>query len=206
VDKRELGLQLYSQALVERIRDGILPVAAAKDAPLLPVLNAYRPYVSTAGVDYITTRPVRPVDRSHLNCVVAQSGWEVTAAEIMDRSELVECYARNERQVGLVIPYDFMEQTHQYVPDFIVRMRADVCGGASSGAGVSDEGSGPGLNVLLEIKGFEHFEPDRVNAKNAAARKWVSAVNNLGEFGRWGFCICRDVSGLEGMLAREVAG
>jgi hypothetical protein len=30
----------------------------------------------------------------------------------------------------------------------------------------------------------------------------VSAVNNLGDYGRWGFVICREVGNLEGMLAR----
>jgi type III restriction enzyme len=31
-----------------------------------------------------------------------------------------------------------------------------------------------------------------INAKNTAAQKWVSAVNNLGDFGRWEFHICRE--------------
>ena len=43
-------------------------------------------------------------------------------------------------------------------------------------------------------------EPDRVNAKNAAAKKWVAAVNNSGRFGEWAFEICRSVEALRKAL------
>jgi type III restriction enzyme len=189
-DKRELGLERYSKLLAQRIRDNILPAASSEDSPLLPVLNPYRPHISTKDVDYMTTRPVVAVERSHLNAVDFQSGWERDAALVLERCDLVEAFVRNNRNVGLSIPYDYGEETHRYEPDFIVRL-------------VDEDHPGDGLRVVLEIKGFEHFEPDRVNAKNAAARKWVSAINNYREYGRWDYVICRDVTRLEtelGML------
>ena len=39
------------------------------------------------------------------------------------------------------------------------------------------------------IKGFE---PDRVHAKHAAAKRWISAVNNWGKLKKWDFLVCRD--------------
>ena len=36
-----------------------------------------------------------------------------------------------------------------------------------------------------------------MSAKHSAARKWVTAVNNQGEFGRWDFLVCRDLKALD---------
>ena len=46
-----------------------------------------------------------------------------------------------------------------------------------------------GVHLVLEIKGFE---PDQVHAKHAAAKRWVSAVNNWGKLKKWDFLVCRD--------------
>jgi type III restriction enzyme len=183
VDPRELGLARYAELLRQRIRENILPAAAAKDAPLLPVLNSFRPFLTTAKVDYTTLKPVFPVERSHINVVVQDSGWEREAAEQLERAtDIVECYARNDHHVGLTIPYDYVNETHRYEPDFMVRLRNQ-------------------LHVLLEIKGYEIHLPDMINAKNTAAKKWVSAVNNLGDFGRWQFHICKEPAKVVGQLS-----
>jgi type III restriction enzyme len=150
------------------------------------VLNQFRPFLSTAKVDYTTIRPVFPVERSHINVVVQDSTWEKDAAvELEQATDLVECYARNDHHVGLTIPYDYLAETKRYEPDFVVRLRNQ-------------------LHVLLEIKGYEVHQPDMINAKNAAARKWVSAVNNLGDFGRWAFHICKEPAKVVGQLSAFV--
>jgi type III restriction enzyme len=64
------------------------------------------------------------------------------------------------------------------------------------GATVAD-----GTTLVLEIKGQE-TEQDR--AKHQAAERWVSAVTNWGEMGRWAFATCRDPQTLLGMLQRMV--
>ncbi len=66
---------------------------------------------------------------------------------------------------------------HDYEPDFIVRLTN-------------------GLTVVLEIKGYEVHNPEQVNSKHEAAKKWVRAVNNLGDFGKWDFLVCRDLNDL----------
>ncbi|MCX6032462.1 MAG: hypothetical protein NT169_24615 [Chloroflexi bacterium] len=50
--------------------------------------------------------------------------------------------------------------------------------------------------LVLEIKGLE---TDQDKAKHEAAKRWVAAVNNWGELGRWAFHVNHDpqVLGLE---------
>jgi type III restriction enzyme len=73
--------------------------------------------------------------------------------------------------------YEFMGVDHGYEPDFIVRLVND-------------------LNLLLEIKGYEVHNPEQMNSKHNAARRWVTAVNNLSDFGKWEFLVCRDLDRL----------
>ncbi len=46
-----------------------------------------------------------------------------------------------------------------------------------------------GRTLILEIKGYE---TDEEKAKHAAAKRWISAVNNWGDIGEWYFNVCRD--------------
>jgi type III restriction enzyme len=179
VDRRELGVERYVCLMVERIRTAIFPDDSAGEPPLLPILNRYRPYGSTGGVDFVTTRKITPTTRSHLNAVVEHSGWEGQAALLLqsaEASDLVRFYARNDH-LGLTIKYQYMGADHDYEPDFLIRLVN-------------------GVTLLLEIKGWDGRDPERTEAKNTAARRWVTAVNNLGDFGRWGFLICRDLDRL----------
>ena len=182
VDQRELGLEKYTTLIVERLRDAIYPDDSAGEPPLLPILNRYRPTGSTSGVDFVTTRPTSPSTKSHINSVVQHSTWEADAAKLLDSCDLVSFYARNDH-LGLTIKYEYVGVDHDYTPDFIVRMSS-------------------GLTVLLEIKGYEVHNPEQVNSKHEAAKKWVRAVNNLGDFGKWDFLVCRDLSELVPCLTR----
>jgi type III restriction enzyme len=189
VDQRELGLEKYAKIVVERMRDAIHPDDSQGEPPLLPILNRYRPVGSTSGVDFITTRATTPSTKSHINAVVLHSGWEADAAKVLDSTDLVKWYARNDH-MGLVIPYEYLGVDHSYEPDFIVKLVND-------------------LMLLLEIKGFEVHEPEKTNAKHQAAQRWVTAVNNLKDFGKWDFLVCRDVecllAKLGELLGAEVA-
>lgn len=39
--------------------------------------------------------------------------------------------------------------------------------------------------ATLEIKGYEVHNKDQTHQKHTAARKWPTAANNLGDFGKW---------------------
>ena len=144
VDPREIGLQKYAQLFRERVRDGIQPAAASSTTPFLPVLNSFQPFVSTRDVNYRTTLPVVPLVKSHLNLGAWRSRWEADTMEMLEDFDFVEAFTPNDQHVGLTIPYEYQQQPHMYVPDFVVRLRNEK-------------------QVMLEIKGRggEIRAPDR---------------------------------------------
>jgi type III restriction enzyme len=169
----ELGLQKYVTRIVERLRDGIEPDDAQGELPLMPILNRYDPFGSTAHVDFITTKPCFATRASHINQVVADTErWEQSAAfrlESAAQEGTVVAYAKNDR-LGLTIPYEYLGADHVYQPDFLVRLENEI-------------------TVLLEIKGQDD---NQSKAKHDAARRWISAVNNWGQLGRWELHVCYD--------------
>jgi type III restriction enzyme len=76
---------------------------------------------------------------------------------------------------------------HEYRPDYLIRWLCE---------------DGSEVKVILEVKGFE-TEQDR--QKEAAANRWVRAVNHHGEFGRWAFIVCRDPESLAQQLRQSLA-
>ena len=170
-DRREIGLNVYVQRVVERLLAAIEPDAAEGEAPLLPILNRYQRFGTSADVDFKTVRPCFQTRRSHVNLVQADTAtWEQSAAFRLEQAEeTVDFYVRNEG-LGFAIPWEDLGVNRHYEPDFIVRMR-------------------DGTSLILEIKGHEDNE-DR--AKYEAARRWVRAVNAWGETGQWSFHVCRD--------------
>jgi type III restriction enzyme len=170
VNPCELGLEKYVRRITERLLDAIEPDERQGEAPLLPLLNPYKPIGTTAEVDFTTRREVHSTQRSHLNALVLDSQWEQTAAFYLEQqTALVQAYARNERPF-LLIPYEYEGVQHHYEPDYVVRLAS-------------------GTTLILEVKGQEE-EDDR--AKHQAARRWVDAVNNWGRLGVWEFLECRD--------------
>lgn len=176
----ELGLETYVRRLVERLIAAIEPDDAQGEVPLMPILNRYKPYGTTAEVDFLTVRPCHGTERSHINQVVLDSPrWETSATFYLELARgVVDCYARNDH-LGFVIPYEYMGIGHGYEPDFLLRLRGN-------------------RTLILEIKGYEDDE-DR--AKHDAAKRWVKAMNNWGKMGRWDFHVCRDPQ----MLLKELA-
>ena len=167
-DERELGLERYMKIVAGRLMSAIEPNDEEGEPPLLPILNRYRPIATTAGVDFKTVQRVHDTAKSHLNQVVLDTRtWESAAAFRLEESNLVESYARNDR-LGLTIAYEYGGESHYYEPDFLVRLVN-------------------GLSLVLETKGYQSNQD---GAKHEAARKWVSAVNNWGQMGKWDFHVC----------------
>ena len=168
------------QKAIERDCGGIKPDTAEGEAPELPRYEARRGPGSTAEVDFWTSRDVREVVHSHLNYVVADTArWEQSAAYILDTHPLVEAFAKN-ASLGFAIPYLNNGQAHDYVPDFIVRLRTQ-----------------PPLHLILETKGFDPLEEIKI----AAAKRWVAAVNADGSYGRWRYDLVKRVADIPTLLA-----
>ena len=175
----EIGHEKYTNRIVERLMAAIQPNDVEGETPLLPILNRYKPICTSGEVDFMTTRPCHGTERSQINQVVLDTDtWESSACFRLERSDVVDYYVRNDH-LGLGIPYEYTDISHSYEPDFIVRLKNNV-------------------NLIVEIKGHE---TDRELAKYAGAERWVSAVNNWSELGKWDFHVCRDPQLLERELA-----
>ncbi|MXY21387.1 MAG: hypothetical protein F4Y49_08635 [Dehalococcoidia bacterium] len=135
-------------------------------------------------MDFKTVQRVHSTAKSHVNQVVLDNRtWESAAAFRLEQSPLVRCYVKNDH-LGLHIPYEYEGVSHYYEPDYLVELTN-------------------GDTLIIEIKGYED---DQDRAKSEAARRWVSAVNNWGQLGRWRFDVCRDPQTLGQYLETALAG
>jgi type III restriction enzyme len=179
-DRKDAFLSPYFGWLIETLREHIRPDQAQGEAPEIPRYEENRMEGSTADVDTWTSKDVREVTRSHVNFVIADTQqWEQAAAFILDTHARVEAFVKN-AGLGFGIPYRHNGQMHDYVPDFLVRLK-DV----------------PDTTIILETKGFDPL----AEVKASAAARWVSAVNAEGSHGRWQYELARSVSSVGEKIA-----
>ena len=186
-DPRDIWLDAYRSQIVERLAQNIEPDDEQGETPLLPILNRFKPIGTTTDVHFVTQRPVRSTQKSHLSAVVGDTeSWEQAAATQLEISQHVLSYARNDR-LGLRIPYEFEGIEHFYEPDFLVEL--------------SDH-----KMLLLEIKGYQ-WNAAQNTAKHDGANRWVRAVNKwisqnapsrIGEFNS--LTVCKEPQVLGQML------
>jgi type III restriction enzyme len=81
----------------------------------------------------------------------------------------VEAFVKN-AGLGFAISYLHNGQMHDYIPDFIIRLKTE-----------------PPVHLILETKGYDPLE----EVKKAAAERWVDAVNADGTYGRWRYTIAK---------------
>lgn len=68
---------------------------------------------------------MREVAKSHVNYVVADTKqWEQSAAYLIDTNDSVDAFVKN-AGLGFAIPYFYNGEAHDYVPDFIVRLKTE---------------------------------------------------------------------------------
>jgi hypothetical protein len=178
-ERIDVFISPYYGLAIERMRQAIKPDASAGEAPELPAIEANRPSGTTGEVDFWTSREVRPVIKSHVNYVVADTKqWEQSAAYFIDTHDSVDAFVKN-AGLGFAIPYLHNGQMHDYEPDFIVRLR----------------GEAPG-HVILETKGYDPLK----DVKRQAAQRWVAAVNADGRFGQWRYELIENPSEVSARL------
>lgn len=169
----EIALEKYVQLIVERLLAAIEPDTSEGEAPLLPIIERFRPKGSTSEVLFRTVRKAHPTLKSHVSHVVTDNrSWEHTVAFYLEDNPNVISFVKNDH-LDFSIPYDFLGARHYYYPDFLIRYRK------------KDEE----ITVILEVKGYES-EQDR--QKKTAAERWIKAVNYHGGFGKWELVECKD--------------
>jgi type III restriction enzyme len=162
----------YAHAAAEKIYRAIVSSTPGVQR-LLPILRPYDTVGSTSYLDFDTTRPVWKTDpdKCHISHVVCDTdSWEQKMAQQLEEMDEVESYAKN-HNLGFTIPYTYEGEAHQYIPDFLVRLK------------IAD--GGEPLTLIIEVSGEPR--PEKAAKVETARALWVPAVNNHGGFGRWGF-------------------
>jgi type III restriction enzyme len=102
---------------------------------------------------------------------------------VLDTHASVDALVKN-AGLGFAIPYFHNGQPHDYLPDFIVRLKSD-----------------PPTHLILETKGFDPLR----EVKAAAAARRVAAVNADGRYGVWAYEVTGRVGEIGGILERVTA-
>jgi type III restriction enzyme len=181
----DVFLSPYYGWVIETLVGAIKPDTAQGEAPEVPRYETNRGPGSTAEVDFWTSRDVREVAHSHLNYVVADTKqWEQSAAYVIDTHPMVDAFVKN-ASLGFAIPYVHNGQPHDYLPDFIVRLKTE-----------------PPRFLILETKGYDPLQ----DVKRQAAERWVAAVNAEGSYGRWSYAVTKRVSEVDGLVRQVASG
>ena len=104
----------------------------------------------------------------------------MTWLHTLDKNTAVAAFVKNSG-LGFAIPYLHNGQMHDYVPDFIVRLKSDRP-----------------QHLILETKGYDPLE----ETKRAAAERWVAAVNADGTFGRWSYAITKKMTDISEIIKK----
>jgi len=156
-----------------------------RTARLRPMLRPFDPEGATAKVAFHTRKVaiVTDPERCEISHVVLDSSgpqggntWEQLMMAYAEAHPRVAAYVKNDH-LGFMIPYVHESRSHDYVPDFLLRLRRA-------------DGEGFDRTLVVEISGAQKriHSPLSSDTKVAVARDaWCVAVNNHGGFGRWGY-------------------
>lgn len=176
--RRRLIITLNMSRVVQHIWDTLRQENTEK---IIPVFDRDHPIRSTAEMrTWYTGKPCKRTKKSHINVVVYDSAWEASDAYILDNSDEVEAWVKNDH-LGFEILYIYHGVVRKYRPDFLVRLAG-------------------GEMFILETKGKE-TEQDKV--KRYYLDEWVQAVNEHGGFGKWKAAVVREPGEVRDILLQK---
>ena len=156
-----LNLDLVVQHLLRYIKEQNLE-------KMEPIFDEDEPIRSTSDMrTWYTTKPCFPTRKSQISHMISDGTWEQYTADVLEKSDNVISYAKNER-LGYQVYYLWNGSKRKFIPDFLIKLKN-------------------GKILVLEIKG-QDSEQNR--AKRSALDIWVKGVNAKGGFGNW----CHDVA------------
>lgn len=136
---------------------------------LTPVFDRDHPIRSTGDMrTWYTGKPCERTRKSHINVCVYDSTWEASDAFVLDDSDAVAAWVKNDH-LGFEVLYVYRGVVRKYRPDFIVRLKN-------------------GAYLVLETKG-EDTEQNKV--KHRYLDEWIQAVNAHGGFGHWRWAVAQ---------------
>ena len=135
---------------------------------------------STAGVYFDTRKKVFESTYSHVSHVTLDgidgNSWEKQLAQTCEKLAAqgsISSYVKNDH-LGFSIPYVHLGRSHEYWPDFLIKVPRQ-------------NGEAFDRTLIVEVSGSQK-SPGLTQAKAETARKmWCPAVNNHGGLGRWGY-------------------
>ncbi len=149
-----------------------------------PVFDEESPIGSTQAMrTWYTTKPSQPTRRSQISHVTVDSTWEQYAANILEKSDHILAYAKNDH-LGYQIYYLWNGARRRFIPDFLIRLAN-------------------GKTLALEIKG-EDSEQNR--SKRAALDAWVKGVNTKGGFGVWCWDVAFQPAQIHDLIEKHMVG
>jgi type III restriction enzyme len=162
--RRRLIITLNMSRVVQHVWEAVRQENTER---LTPVFDRDHPIRSTGEMrTWYTGKPCERTRRSHINICVYDSTWEASDAFVLDDSDTVSAWVKNDH-LGFEVLYVYRGVVRKYRPDFLVRLKG-------------------GDMLVLETKG-QDTEQDRV--KHRYLDEWTKAVNAHGAFGRWGSAV-----------------
>jgi type III restriction enzyme len=183
-EQKRLVMLCNYKAVLSSINEGIHQ-ANADHEEISAVLNYYNPEGSTIHVYRPTNKSVWPTQKSHVNFVIAEdNSWQKIAAKTFDAMDGVECWVKN-TYLGFRIPYTVGDETKEYQPTFIVRVK--------------------GINLIVECEDFDSDKSGNKDAKRHYLKDyWIPAANNLKNYGTWDLLEVRDIDQLEKLINEKI--
>jgi type III restriction enzyme len=185
----------YEDEAARRILHSIMWQQGNRHPTMIPIFKQGDQTGSTNGVDFITTKEVYPTgEKCHVNYVVLDgiggNLWEKAVAEILETLPTVAAYVKNDR-LGFTIPYTMQGRSHEYIPDFLVRLKPR-------------DDDALVRTLIVEVSGT--LKNRNVTAEKASTTRdlWLPAINAHGGFGRWGYAELTDPKAFRVGLAEAI--
>lgn len=176
-DDATVGMLLLAEGstrAAEAIYNSIVRLEGEREGVLQPLIRRFDPEGSTDDVRFPTRKAVIDATRSHVNYVVLDgpkgNTWEEAIAVLLEAHPSVAAYVKNDH-LGFTIPYVHEGRTHDYIPDFLVRLVGDDVD----------------RTLIVEVSGGRKSPGPTAAKADTARHHWCPAVNNHGAYGRWAY-------------------